>query len=116
MRKSASDQPVRPEDILGSERVSRFSHVDEARAVPPNSLGVSWSEPLTDPDAIGRAVRFVLAETDLFLNTSSDARLLPAAIEAGEGDLGKPSDAEMDADVERFGITPLFAPGALERI
>ena len=76
----------------------------------------SWYEPLTDPDAIDRAVRYVLAEPDLFLNTSSDARLLPLAIEAGRGDLARPSDAEMDADIERYGITPLFSPGELERI
>ena len=76
----------------------------------------SWYEPLTDPEAIARAVRFVLANDDLFLNTSSDARLLPLAIAAGEGDLAMPSNAEMEADIERFGITPLFAEGALERI
>ena len=37
----------------------------------------SWYEPLTDAGAIDRAVRFVLANDDLFLNTSSDAA--PAA-------------------------------------
>lgn len=76
----------------------------------------SWYEPLDDEEAIGRAVRYVLGEPDLFLNTSSDARLLPLLAAAASGDLGKPSDAEMDADLERFGVTPLFAPGDLERI
>jgi aryl-alcohol dehydrogenase-like predicted oxidoreductase len=76
----------------------------------------SWYEPISDPAAIGRAVRYVLGNDDLFLNTSSDARLLPAAIAAASGDLTLPSDDEMDADVERYGITPLFAEGALERI
>lgn len=76
----------------------------------------SWYEPLTDADAIARAVRFVLGNDDLFLNTSSDARLLPPTVAAAEGDLSVPSAAEMDADVERFGITALFADGALERI
>jgi len=76
----------------------------------------SWYEPLTDPDAITRAVRHVLGNDDLFLNTSSDARLLPLAIAAAEGDLTLPPDDEMDADADRFGITPLFAPGELERI
>ena len=37
----------------------------------------SWYEPLTDEAAIGRGVRFVLGEPDLFLNTTSDATLLP---------------------------------------
>src|SRR5215831_19588240 len=37
----------------------------------------SWYEPLTDPDAIARAVQFVLGRPGLFLNSSSDATLLP---------------------------------------
>ncbi|NNE11145.1 MAG: aldo/keto reductase [Ilumatobacter sp.] len=76
----------------------------------------SWYQPLTDPEAIGRAVRYVLANDDLFLNTSSDARLLPAALEAAAGSLEAPGAEVMAADVDRFGITPLFAPGELERI
>ena len=46
----------------------------------------SWYEPLSDPGAIARAVRFVLGRSGLFLNTSSDARLPPtlkAALEGG---------------------------------
>ena len=76
----------------------------------------SWYEPLTDADAIARAVRYVLGEDDLFLNTSSDASLLPLALAAADGDLGVPSDEEMRADADRFGISPLFAEGELERI
>lgn len=76
----------------------------------------SWYEPLTDPAAIDRAVRFVLAEDDLFLNTTSDARLLPLLFEAASGELVRPSDAELDADIDDHGITPLFAEGDLERI
>ena len=38
----------------------------------------SWYEPVTDPAAIGRAVRWVLGHDQLFLNTSSDATLLGA--------------------------------------
>jgi aryl-alcohol dehydrogenase-like predicted oxidoreductase len=76
----------------------------------------SWYEPLTDPDAIARAVRFVLAEEDLFLDTTSDARLLPLLVDAASGDLTRPTDAEMDADIETHGITPLFADGDLEVI
>jgi aryl-alcohol dehydrogenase-like predicted oxidoreductase len=76
----------------------------------------SWYEPLSDPAAIRRAVRFVLAEDDLFLNTTSDARLLPLLFEAAAGDLTLPTEAEMDADIEVHGITPLFAEGDLERI
>jgi hypothetical protein len=76
----------------------------------------SWYEPLTAPDAIGRAVRVVLSEDDLFLNTTSDARLLPTLVEMASHDLSAPTDAEMLADADTFGITPLFDGAELERI
>ena len=76
----------------------------------------SWYEPVTDEAAIGRAVRHVLGNADLFLNTSSDARLLTTVIGAAQGDLSIPDDGAMHRDTDVFGITPLFAPGALERI
>ena len=76
----------------------------------------SWYEPISGDAAIARAVRHVLGEPDLFLNTSSDARLLPPIIEAAEGDLSVPTGEEMDRDADEQGITPLFAPGPLERI
>lgn len=76
----------------------------------------SWYEPITDPDAITRAVRYVLGDEHLFLNTSSDARLLPLVLAAADGELARPSDDEMRRDAEQFDITPLFAEGALERI
>lgn len=78
----------------------------------------SWYEPIDDPEAIGRAVRYVLGRDGLFLNTSSDARLLPATVEAAAGaSVGTaPSDAEMEADAVRLGITPLFDGSELERI
>jgi predicted aldo/keto reductase-like oxidoreductase len=76
----------------------------------------SWYEPLTDPEPIGRAVRYVLSRPQLFLNTTSDARLLPAVIEAASGELTEPSDDELRADVVEQAITPLFDGAALERI
>ena len=76
----------------------------------------SWYEPLTDPDAIGRAVRYVLADQQLFLNTTSDARLVPHIVEAAGGTLARPTDDEMLADNEAFGISPLFDGSELERI
>ena len=76
----------------------------------------SWYEPLTDDGAIGRAVRYVLANERLFLNTSSDARLLPQLVAAASGNLSAPTDDELVADEEQFGITPLFDGRELERI
>jgi aryl-alcohol dehydrogenase-like predicted oxidoreductase len=76
----------------------------------------SWYDPLTDPEPIGRAVRFVLSHEQLFLNTTSDARLLPTIVDAAAGDLSAPGDDELRNDIEQQGITPLFDASALERI
>ena len=76
----------------------------------------SWYEPVTDPEAIGRAVHWVLDRPQLFLNTSSDVRLLSAALDAAASSASSPTNAEMEADVAAEGIEPLFDGGALERI
>ncbi|MDY7100733.1 MAG: aldo/keto reductase [Actinomycetota bacterium] len=77
----------------------------------------SWYEPLTDPDAIGRAARFVLGRDGLFLNTSSDLRLLEPTLEAASAaPLSVPTDEEMEADAAAHGIRPLFDGAELERI
>ena len=76
----------------------------------------SWYEPLTDTDAIQRAVRYVLSQPDLFLNTTSDATLLPLILEAAQGNLTRPLDEEMNRDIAEFGVAPLFDGAALDRI
>jgi hypothetical protein len=76
----------------------------------------SWYEPLTDPAAIGRAVRWVLANPQVFLNTSSDARQLRATLAAAADATPAPTDDELQADVDAEGIEPLFDGAALERI
>jgi len=76
----------------------------------------SWYEPLADPAAVDRAVRFVLGDSRLFLITSSDYGLLEPIVAAASGPLDRPSADELDADIEAQGITPLFDGGTLERI
>jgi len=76
----------------------------------------SWYQPVDDPEAIGRAVRYVLSRPELFLITSSDARLLDTSLAAAVDAGPAPTDAEMVADTDRWGISPLFVPGDLERI
>ena len=90
----------------------RWQEGDESRKF-------SWYEPIRDPDAIARAVRFVLAEEDLFLNTSSDATLLPLVLAAADGldePIEAPDDDAMAADIAAFDVEPLFDGGDLERI
>jgi len=78
----------------------------------------SWYEPLADDAAIGRAARWVLANPQVFLNTSSDARLLATTLAAAETatDLGPPTDDELRDDLTTFGIEALFDGADLERI
>ena len=76
----------------------------------------SWYEPLRDPDAIRRAVHWVLARPGLFLNTTSDATLLPAIFEAAAEPVERPSDEQMRADVARETMAPLFVVGESDEI
>lgn len=81
----------------------------------------SWYEPLTDSAAIARAVRYVLADPQLFLNTTSDARLLDhvvaaAQVETPVASIASPDESELRADIDRYGITPLFDGGRLEHV
>ena len=96
--------------------VQTIKSIARGRWTDGSTAHFSWYDPLTDPAAIGRAVRFVLAHPQMFLNTTSDARLLAPIIDAAGGDLSAPSDDEMHSDVVAEGITPLFDGGVLERI
>ena len=58
----------------------------------------------------------MLSQPDLFLNTTSDATLLPLILEAAQGDLTRPLDEEMNRDIAEFGVTPLFDGRELDRI
>jgi aryl-alcohol dehydrogenase-like predicted oxidoreductase len=96
--------------------VQTIKSIARGRWADGDTARFSWYEPLTDPAPIARAVRYVLSNEQLFLNTTSDARLLPMVIEAAAGDLSAPTAEEMRADVAAEGITPLFDGAALERI
>lgn len=79
----------------------------------------AWYEPVRDGGVIERAMRFVLAEDDLFLNTSSDATLLPTVLEIASGlddPVSAPTASSLEDDIESAGIEPIFDGGVLERI
>jgi len=76
----------------------------------------SWYEPITEPASIATAVRFVLSNDDLFLNTSSDATLLPHILDAAQRTIATPSTVEIDVLIAAEELTPLFDGAALERI
>ncbi len=86
------------------------------RWAPGESSGFSWYEPLTDPEAIARAVRFVLSHEGLFVNSSSDARQLASIVATASNPATRPADAELEADRLAQGMHPIFDGDALERI
>jgi aryl-alcohol dehydrogenase-like predicted oxidoreductase len=76
----------------------------------------SWYEPLRDPAALRRAVHWVLARPGLFLNTTSDATLLPALFSAAAEPIDPPTDPQMRADIAREEVAPLFTVGESDEI
>jgi len=76
----------------------------------------AWYQPLPAGPALERAVAYVLGWPNLFLNTSSDATLLRATLEAASTPAPVPSDEAMDADVRDHEMAPLFDGSELERI
>jgi aryl-alcohol dehydrogenase-like predicted oxidoreductase len=95
--------------------VQTIKSVARRRWVDDREPHYSWYEPIADGGALGRAVRYVLARPGLFLNTSSDARLLRPILEAASTG-GAPLDDQLEADVLAQGVQPLFDGGELERI
>ena len=76
----------------------------------------SWYEPLREPDAVRRAVHYVLGRPGLFLNSSSDATLLRQILDAAVAVSPTPAASELAADVTRFAMQPLFVRGISDSI
>jgi len=97
--------------------VQTIKSIARRRWAPDVTRRFSWYEPLTDPDAIARSVQWVLADDRVFLNTTSDARLLPLVLQAtADFDGRRPTDAQMEADGLAQGVRPIFDGADLERI
>lgn len=76
----------------------------------------SWYEPIREPEALRRAVHFVLARPGLFLNSSSDATLLRPLLEAASVPAELPGSGALEADVARLGLAPLFVRGISDAV
>jgi len=96
--------------------VQTIKSIARRRWDAPPERAFSWYEPVRDPEAIRRAVHFVLARPGLFLNTSSDARLLRTTLEAASEPVSAPPDEAMRADAEGLGIEPLFVRDVAEEV
>jgi aryl-alcohol dehydrogenase-like predicted oxidoreductase len=68
----------------------------------------TWYEPLERQEDVDLAVWWVLGRPGLFLNSVGDVELLPRVLDAAERFEGRPSEAEMEALVERAGLDPIF--------
>jgi aryl-alcohol dehydrogenase-like predicted oxidoreductase len=81
-----------------------------------NERKFSWYEPLREGDAIRRAAHFTLSRPGLFLSSSSDATILRAILEAASETATAPARADLEADVARYAMEPLFIPGLSDTI
>lgn len=80
----------------------------------------SWYEPVKEPEALSRVVRWVLSKPGIFLNTSSDATLLPSILKAAsefeEGTNRADLDAALQADALQLEMKPIFIRGVMDTV
>jgi len=80
----------------------------------------SWYEPVKEPDTLRRVVHFVLSRPNIFLNTSSDATLLPSILQAASEFDDKIALANLvnslQADVSQLGMESIFIRGVMDTV
>lgn len=101
----------------GGVAMQTIKSIARRRWSDPENPHFSWYEPIDEPAALRRAVEFVLATPDLFLNTTSDARLLSAIFAASDSHDGTaPAPRDLSDDRAELGIEPLFDGARLENV
>lgn len=68
----------------------------------------TWYRPLEQQAEIDRAVHWVLGHPGLFLNSAGDIHILPMVLDAADRFVASPGDDEMQAQVDRLEMQPLF--------
>jgi aryl-alcohol dehydrogenase-like predicted oxidoreductase len=75
----------------------------------------SWYEPVKDPEILRRTVHWLLSHETVFLNTSSDATLLPLILQAASEFEDETTTIALDellqADASQLEMEPIFLPG-----
>ena len=71
----------------------------------------TWYEPFEDPADIERAVHWALALPGIFINSSSDLKLLWQMLRTVESYEKAPDQSEMREHAARLGVEPLFVRG-----
>ena len=74
----------------------------------------TWYEPLEEQDDLDRAVGWVLANPNVFLNSSGDINVLPKILKAASKALPKPSDSEMESMVSKQEMELIFDGSTLK--
>ncbi len=71
-----------------------------------------WYEPLTEQKDINMVVSYILGNTQHFLNSTGDINLLPKILKAAEdyssGKISIPSPEEVQKQIKRLDMKPLF--------
>jgi len=80
----------------------------------------SWYEPVKEPKALIRVVYWLLSQPNIFLNTSSDATLLPSILKAASEFEGNTTRADLDpalqADASQLEMEPIFIRGVMDTV
>jgi hypothetical protein len=69
----------------------------------------TWYRPLEKQADIDRAVHWVLGHAGLFLNSAGDVHILPKVLNAANRFVAPPTDGEMQKQMDKLGIQPLFS-------
>lgn len=68
----------------------------------------TWYQPLTEQEAIDKAVHWVIGHPYVFLNTAADIHILPKVLDAASRFEARPSDEEMDEVLAEKEMVPLW--------
>jgi aryl-alcohol dehydrogenase-like predicted oxidoreductase len=68
----------------------------------------TWYQALEDQPEIDTAVHWAMGRPGIFVITAGDVNLLPKILDAGERFSSAPSDADMQAMINRLQMEPLF--------
>ena len=68
----------------------------------------TWYQPLTEQEALDKAVHWVLGHPDVFLNTAADIHILPKVLDAASRFETRPPDEEMDQVLAEKEMVPLW--------
>jgi aryl-alcohol dehydrogenase-like predicted oxidoreductase len=88
------------------QTIKSLVHTPWGNQVPNRA---TWYRPLEKQVDIDLAVHWVLGHAGLFLNSVGDVNILPRVLDAANRFVAPPTDDEMQAQVDKLGMRPLFS-------